>query len=91
MDWHDSAEAGEVDLHALEGAEHSLPCWNNRCCLRLLCRNRGACSDLVAASWTGMALSSAEGTEAYVAPIYHRQRSLPLEHDKGIIQKCKVA
>lgn len=45
----------------------------------------------MAASWSGMALSSAEGTEAYVAPIYHRQRSLPLEHDKGIIQNCKVA
>ena len=45
----------------------------------------------MAASWPGMALSSAERAEAYVAPIYHRQRSLPLEHDKGIIKNCKVA
>lgn len=85
MDWHDSTEAGEVDLFALEGTEHPLPCRNNRCCFRLLRRNRGTCPDVVAASWPGMALPLAERAEAHVEKIYHWKRTVPLEYDEGVM------
>ena len=80
MDRHDGAEAGEMDLLALERTQYSLSCGYHRCCLRLLRRHRGACADMVAASRTGVALPTAEGTEAYVAPIHHRQHAVPLEY-----------
>lgn len=35
---------------------------------------------MVAASWLGMAVSSAEGTEAYVETIYYWQCAVPLEY-----------
>lgn len=80
MDRHDGAEAGEVDLLALERTQYSLSCGHHRCCVRLLRRHRGACADMVAASRTGVALPTAEGAEAHVAPIYHRQHAVPLEY-----------
>lgn len=83
MDRYDGAEAGEVDLLALERTQYSLPCGHHRCCLRLLRRHRGACADMVAASWTGVALPTAEGTEAYVETIYYWQCAIPLEYAEG--------
>lgn len=80
MDRHDGAEAGEMDLLALERTQYPLPCGHYRCGVRLLRRYRGACADMVAASRTGVALPTAEGTEAYVAPIHHRQHAVPLEY-----------
>lgn len=80
MDRHDGAEAGEVDLLALERTQYPLSCGHHRCGVRLLRRHRGACADMVAASRTGVALPTAEGTEAYVAPIHHRQHTVPLEY-----------
>lgn len=83
MDRHDGAKAGEMDLLALERTQYSLPCWNYRCGVRLLRRHRGACADMVAASRTGVALPTTEGAEAHVAPIHHRQHTVPLEYAEG--------
>lgn len=83
MDRYDGAEAGEVDLLALERTQYSLPCGHHRCGVRLLRRHRGACADMVAASWTGVALPIAERAEAHVAPIHHRQHAVPLEYAEG--------
>ena len=80
MDWHDCTEAGEMDLFALGRVGYSLPRWNNRGCIRLLRRYCGACAYVVAASWLGMAVSSAEGTEAHVETIYYWQCAVPLEY-----------
>lgn len=80
MDRYDGAEAGEVDLFALGRVGYSLPCGHHRCGVRLLRRHRGACADMVAASRSGVALPTAEGAEAHVAPIHHRQHAVPLEY-----------
>lgn len=80
MDRYDGAEAGEVDLLALERTQYPLPCGHYRCGVRLLRRYRGACADMVAASRTGVALPTAEGAEAHVAPIYYWQCAIPLEY-----------
>ena len=85
MDWHDSAEAGEVDLLALEGTEHTLPCRNYRRRVRLLCRYGGTRSAVVAEAWTGVAVSPFEGAEAHVEKIHHRKRTVSMEYDKGIV------
>ena len=80
MDRHDGAEAGEMDLLALERTQYPLPCGHYRCGVRLLRRHCGTCSYVVAASWTGVAVSFVEGTEAYVETIYYWQCAVPLEY-----------
>lgn len=72
-----------MDLLALERTQYSLPCGHHRCGVRLLRRHRGACAYVVAASRTGVALPTAEGTEAHVLPIHHRQHTVPLEYAEG--------
>ena len=60
----------ELSIHCLVGTiresnkllnlmsvEHPLSCGYHRCCLRLFCRYRRACTYLVAGAWFGMALS----------------------------------
>ena len=59
MDRHDGTQTGEMDLPALEGIGYSLSCGRHRCGVRLLCRNGGKGSLVVAETLDGMALQVA--------------------------------
>lgn len=69
LDWHDGAEAGEVDVCALAGAEDPLPRGYGRRGVRLLRRHRPARPALVAKPRAGVALPSAQGAAAHVAAL----------------------
>ena len=84
MDRDDGTQTGEMGVHPLEGTGHPLPLRYDRGGVRLLCGYCQACSDMVAAPWTGMALPSAEGTSQDVAPVYHREYVVPVVYMEGI-------
>lgn len=69
LDWHDGAEAGEVDVCALAGAEDPLPRGHGRRGVRLLRRYGEARPALVAEPRAGVALPSAQGAPPHVAPL----------------------
>lgn len=69
LDWHDGAEAGEVDVCALAGAENPLPRRYGRRGVRLLRWHGEARSSLVAEPRAGVALPSAQGAPPHVATL----------------------
>ena len=69
LDRHDGAEAGEMDVCALAGAEDPLPRGHGRRGVRLLRRYGEARSSLVAEPRAGVALPSSQGAPPDVAPL----------------------
>ena len=69
LDWHDGAEAGEMDVCALAGAEDPLPRGHGRSGVRLLRWYGEARPALVAEPRPRMALPSAQGAPPHVAAL----------------------
>ena len=80
VDRDDGTEAGEMGVFALEGTGHPLPLRNHRGGVRLLCRNDGTGTAVVAGAHPGMAVPADKGATEDVETVYHREYPVPLEH-----------
>ena len=85
VDRDDGAEAGEMGVQPLEGTGHPLPLRNHRGGVRLLCRNDGTGTAVVAGAQSGVAVSADKGATKDVETVYHREHVVPVEYFKGKI------
>ena len=83
MDRDDGAEAGEMDVPALEGVGHPLSCGHDWCGVRLLCWHSTTGTEVVAGAWVGMVVPVVHRAEADVEAICDRKSAFPLESGKG--------
>lgn len=85
VDRNDGAEAGEMGVQPLEGAGHPLPLRDHRGGVRLLCRNDGARTAVVAGAQSGMVVPADKGATEDVEAVYHREHAVSVEYFKGKI------
>lgn len=90
LDWHDSTQAGKMDLRPLPRARGKLPRGLHRCRVRLLCKNAKTCTTIHAGVQSRMALPTILRASTPVEKIYLRQLPFRLQpaHQRVSGPKC---